>query len=960
MQKILSLDLGRGESRNSTGWAIIKNNGPEDKEICKYGTIIKNVGDNKKRRAMRLGRNRLRHKRQLKKSVKALLIDTFNVSKDFYIHNGDISFYESFKNSYDKKIELEQLARILYYSFHHRGYIESRDFNVIEKSEEKEENEKSLKKKEDNKIKEKINIVKEEMGNKTIGQFLYENFVKENRVKGELCFDNKTIKNNMKSILLKQQVYYPNIITKSFINKILSKLSQRRPLPSFKNMIGFCSFEENKKRCKKASFEFQEFRILQQLNNLRINGNELTKEQFELLYNYLNNHAKLSKAGIIRELGQRKSASINLEEIVGNTINSTMISSFGENWWNNIENKDKIVQDLVSVRSLKCLYKKGLIYFDGDKEKANKFSKINLEAGYGDLSLTAIKKLVKEIKKGVGYSTAVKNIYGDSYYKKLEINEKTTIYDNKFSKLRNEYTDYNIQSSLAQDLKLYKENKPDCVYIESTREDKNKKRKNIEQRRKENIENKEKNDKIAREISNFGISNPKGKDIEKYKLWKEMNYVCAYCGTPISGKDLFTDSHKNHMEHIYPVGRHTDNSFTNKTISCSKCNLEKGMKTPYETWGNDENKMKDIKSRFKKCGKEKMRRVLDKDFNDMSFSFTAANLNGTAKMSIAAFKMFCMIYGCNYAGFDKNGVQRVVLIHPNMTASVRRSLNIKKDRDWYYHHAQDAVIMGLIDKDNFKDILGLKIGSIAKYKEQIKGVQNDAEIIHKYNGKVNCQLHEETLYGLTKDGKCFIHKNIEDLTKSMVEKNIIDKKIKEELLKRLKNFEKSNGEIGNKSLGKVGVISGLSKRDDGYFETRKINNKIIKRVKLYQNESPIKIVDKNNIIKYVKTGSNHHLEVFEDNGKIYTKMVTSLEANQRRINKLKIFNADNDKNYIGAFSLYDVFEFEGEKLKVLSIGKSGKSIIVRFDNIKYMCDKQYEKQISSKEDLKIWLKYKIQ
>jgi CRISPR-associated endonuclease Csn1 len=954
MKKILSLDLGRGETKNSTGYAVINNNGVDNKEIIAYGSIIKYVGDNKKRRAMRLGRNRLKHKRQLKKSIKNLLIKTFNIKEDFYIHNGDVDFYNAFKNSYKVKIELEQLARILYYSFHHRGYIESRKFDVIDEKENENENEEeNLKKKEENKIKEKISVVKNEMGDKNIGEFLYDKFVNENRVRGELCFDNKTIKNNIKNIILKQKEYYPNIITKTFVNKILTKLSQRRPLPSFKNMIGFCSFEENKKRCKKASFEFQEFRILQQLNNLRIDNKELTKEQFDLLYNNLSKKSKMTKDKILKLFGYKKNININLEEITGNTINSTMINNFGEDWWNNVKDKEKVVQDLVSIRSLKCLYKRGIIYFNSDKEKASKFSKINLEVGYSDLSLSAINKLIKEIKNGCGYSTAVKNIYGDLFYKKIEINDKTTIYDNKFSRLRNEYTDYNIQSSMAQCLSLFKKNKPDCVYIESTREEKKKKNRNKNKRNTENKTNKEINDEIVNKLKrDFGITTPKGKDIERYQLCEEMNHVCAYCGDIIS----FTSSE---IDHIYPRKRYYDNSFTNKAICCSKCNLEKGIRTVYEAWGNDEKRMNIIKSRFEKnCGKysEKTRRVLNKDFNDMSFEFTNANLNGTAKMAMANFKMFCMIFGCNFAGFDINGVQRVILINPNMTASIRRNLHIVKDRGWYSHHAQDAVIMGLIDKNNFNDILNFKVNSIAKYKEQIKGIQNDAEIYHKYNGKVNCQLHEETLYGLIEKNKCFIHKNIENLTPSMVEQ-IIDDKIKEELLNKLNECKKSG-----KNLGEKGVILGLSERDEGFFESRKIAGKIVKRVKILQNETPLKMTDKNNIIKYVKTGGNHHLEIFDDGGNIDTKMVTSFEANQRRKNKLKIFNFNNDKNYIGSYKTGDIFEFDGEKLKTKSMTfiKSSGQIIVKFDNVKYMTEKnKCEKQISSKEDLRQWLKHKI-
>jgi len=65
---------------------------------------------------------------------------------------------------------------------------------------------------------------------------------------------------------------------------------------------------------------------------------------------------------------------------------------------------------------------------------------------------------------------------------------------------------------------------------------------------------------------------PKNIGVTRRRVFKRDNYKCVYCG---SGKNLTID-------HVVPKSKGGDNSWTNLVTSCSRCNCNKGDKTPEE------------------------------------------------------------------------------------------------------------------------------------------------------------------------------------------------------------------------------------------------------------------------------------------------------------------------------------------------------------------------------------------
>lgn len=124
----------------------------------------------------------------------------------------------------------------------------------------------------------------------------------------------------------------------------------------------------------------------------------------------------------------------------------------------------------------------------------------------------------------------------------------------------------------------------DSVCIEYAREllKSGKARKAEHERNKEN----EKKRKAAREriAGDFGIPDPKESDVTKYLLYEELKangYRGLYSDRVIKPSDLF-DGGVCTVEHIIPLSKSDDNSYSNKTVEFADINMDKGSMCPVD------------------------------------------------------------------------------------------------------------------------------------------------------------------------------------------------------------------------------------------------------------------------------------------------------------------------------------------------------------------------------------------
>ena len=122
--------------------------------------------------------------------------------------------------------------------------------------------------------------------------------------------------------------------------------------------------------------------------------------------------------------------------------------------------------------------------------------------------------------------------------------------------------------------------RPDEIHIEMGRELRAsaKQRKTMERILKENTIL---NQQAVQKLAELGLKQISRKDILKWRLGEECNWISLYSGKPIDKASVFkTDSYD--VEHIIPKSRLFDDSMSNKTLCESEINRDKGNMTAFD------------------------------------------------------------------------------------------------------------------------------------------------------------------------------------------------------------------------------------------------------------------------------------------------------------------------------------------------------------------------------------------
>ncbi|MDE0250323.1 MAG: hypothetical protein OXK72_04860, partial [Gammaproteobacteria bacterium] len=249
------------------------------------------------------------------------------------------------------------------------------------------------------------------------------------------------------------------------------------------------------------------------------------------------------------------------------------------------------------------------------------------------------------------------------------------------------------------------------IYVELSRDLKN-------SRKKRNIasairaRNRKADDKYCEELREYGIHDPSGRDLKKYRLWKELGEgdaarCCPFTGEHISVAQLF--SGEAEIEHILPFKRTLDDSMANLTVAMCRANRIKGNRTPFEafakgTYAKDGIQWETItelaanlphhkKWRFGKNALQIFEREHD---------FIARQLTDDAYIARSAAR---------YLGCLK-GVEQVVSSRGSLTALVRGKWHLneilcedsRKNRNDHRRHAINAAITALVDRSLLKSV----------------------------------------------------------------------------------------------------------------------------------------------------------------------------------------------------------------------------------------------------------------
>ncbi len=457
------------------------------------------------------------------------------------------------------------------------------------------------------------------------------------------------------------QAKYYIVLTESLKKEIYNAIFFQRPLKSQKGLVSLCELESYEKEiekngivCKKnigpkvapkASPLFQEFKIWQILNNLKVNKKEIELEDKLRLAKELSIKEKMSKSDILKLLyNNHKELDLNFREVEGNKTNAALYKAYAKI----IELSGNGEYDFTKMSYDKALnivveifaglgYKTDFLFFNpnlpgsefeqqpyfklwhliysyqGDnsttgneslikkiqeicgfeQEYAKILANVTFQDDYGSLSTKAMRKILPYMQEGCEYSHAVLCAYeGRKKHSKSSLTKEEL--DHKVYKehlellpknsLRNPVVE-KILNQMAnvvnQVIDIY--GKPDEVRIEMARELKKSAREREEMSKA--ISKATSNHEKIREYlkEKFNLSSPTRNDIVRYKLYEELK------GNGY--KTLYSNTYipeadlfgkRFDIEHIIPQSRLFDDSFSNKTLELRDVNIEKSNSTAYD------------------------------------------------------------------------------------------------------------------------------------------------------------------------------------------------------------------------------------------------------------------------------------------------------------------------------------------------------------------------------------------
>ena len=234
-------------------------------------------------------------------------------------------------------------------------------------------------------------------------------------------------------------------INTELTNRLYKAIFYQRPLKSQKGMVGKCPFEKGKARCAVSHPDFERFRMLSFMNNIRIAlpGEDLLRpltsderQTISPLF-YRKSKANFDFSDIAKKLGAKKGIPVSIgngetgdintfrcnyretASVSGCPVTAQLVSLFGEDWRASIcetynlssgKSEQQIVDDVWHV----------LFSFDSDERiidwaksrlqlsdnEAQSFAAITVPQGYASLSLCAIRKILPWLNEGLRYDEA--------------------------------------------------------------------------------------------------------------------------------------------------------------------------------------------------------------------------------------------------------------------------------------------------------------------------------------------------------------------------------------------------------------------------------------------------------------------------------------------------------------------------------------------------------------------------
>jgi len=825
------------------GWAMVRLNATnEPHAIIKAGVRIFSDGRNPKdgsslavtrreARAMRRRRDRLlkRKSRMMANLVEYGFFPTDPLARKAFEL---LDPYELRARGLNEALQPEEFARALFHINQRRGFKSNRKTD-------KKENDASA-------LKTALKNLRTEMasdGSRTVGEWLYKRHASGQTVRAryrqtpikqengktkinksyDLYIDRAMIEAEFDALWSAQTKFNPSLFVEVARLALKDCLLHQRPLKPVRP--GRCTLLPDEERAPLALPSTQQFRMYQEVNNLRILGEglsegPLTLGQRNLLVIALEQHSKRSFTQIKRLLDLSGAAQFNFEdpkrlELKGNTTSAILSKSdyFGAPWFDFcLERQDEIVTKLVNEENETRLIIWLQDEFGFEENHAEKIANAPLPEGYGSLCAKALNKILPELKKEVvTYDKAVlaagfehhSNIshaatgeilpllpyYGE--YLQRHVGFGTGIPEDhpekRYGKIANPTVHIGLnQIRVVVNALIERYGHPSEVIVELARDLKQ----SQEQRKEDNkrqADNQSRNERLRQDIAgalNISAERVRRDDIQKVLLWEELSHDaadrrCPYSGVQISVQMLLSDQVE--IEHILPFSQTLDDGLNNKTVAMRQANRIKGNRTPWEArddFAAQGWKHEDMLARAEKMPKNKRYRFGDDGYQRWlreDKTFLARALNDTRHLSRVAREYISLI--CP---------QSTRVIPGQMTAMLRSKFGLndilglhgEKNRNDHRHHAVDACVIAVTDQSMLQRFAKASASAREQnltrlvesmplpwdtYRDHVARAINSIYVSHKPDHGHERAMHNDTAYGLLSNGLVRTHKIVDGL-----------------------------------------------------------------------------------------------------------------------------------------------------------------------------------------------------
>ncbi|MCH7791347.1 MAG: type II CRISPR RNA-guided endonuclease Cas9 [Planctomycetes bacterium] len=760
----------------------------------------------------------------------------------------------------------------------------------------------------------------------------------------------------------KQHTHHPDLLTdelkrdlyrpepdKKWVCKGLIFGQRRMYWP--KSVVGQCELEPKLKRCVSGERCAQRFRILVEVNNIKIidrsTGEErtLSGDERATLIDYLSIGEKRTFDQIRKKLGFHEQVSFNLEGperkfLKGHITDTRLTKAVGKKPWAAL---DERVRDAIArvalhedqeEEALPMLLALGL-----KPEQAQQVLAVRgLPETRMAYSIEAIERLLPHLERGLflmGNDASDSALHAAGYLRPDEQAVRQRLFLPPAPDLPNPIVRQAMVEVRRVVNAILRElcdtptergglggRRPDAIHIELAREAK----RSFEQRQQMRFDNAKR--KTVREEAADTILVHGGKPtpgmIRKYQIWEQQGRECVYSGKPISLSQLLSDA--TDTDHILPRWQSLDDSMMNKVVCFREFNANKGDRTPRQ-WLEGTPEWDAVLARAEKLPYPKLRRFLTEkveldDFVNRQFTDTAYISRAVSQY------MRCL------------GV-KIVTPRGGMTAELRRRWGLNsilsdegaKNREDHRHHAVDAAVIAMTTHKRLHALANERGENVTPPWKSVR--QDLAESVlainvsHRVQRRLRGALHEDTLYGRTQknpeagdsapprrhargwteaDGVCVRRKPIAAITTLKHIAKVRDKGIRLVLKRHLET-------LGVDTTKKTGALP--KKCFEGEHIPTMPSGVPIKRVRMLEKGETWRQVRPGQL---VKPGSNHHIVYREkgtgDKTKWVAEVVTMWDAAirvRKGREKTMVDRRDTDAGrFVMSLSMGEMFMMDGD------------------------------------------------